>query len=148
MIKKINPTPAIIIIQKLKSAKTNNNIKKIIKDAWSSDSEEFFIGLELSLEKNNVNLISVPFINDLDDGGPGNYSFLEFYKMYQDIKNNTLSEQSIKSLILDAATKSNITEWNEWYRRILLKKLHLDLPINDIILEIKNLTNDKIYTNN
>lgn len=131
----------IMIIQKLSEAKTSRSQEKIIKDAWESDSEDFFIGLELSVNPNiNFNVTSAPEIQDPDDGDPGTLTFRDFHVVANRLSEGELSGEAAKQAINEAALKANITEWNLWYRRILLKTLHKCLPMDVIQSTLIRLT--------
>lgn len=121
------------IIQKLNQAKTDKAKAKIIKIAWQSDCEDFFVGVELSFNLSvNFGLKSAPEIQDVDDGSPGSLSFKEFYQLAVQLSQSQLNPDQITESVTDAAMRANVTEWNEWYRRILLKTLPKYLPMNII----------------
>ncbi len=131
----------ITIIQKLDVAKSKRSQEKIIQDAWNSDSEDFFLGLEIALDPNmNFNLSTVPEIQDNDDGSEGDFTFKEFYLLAKQLANGQISGDASKKLLIDAAMKANISEWNLWYRRILLKTLPNYLPMDIIKNSLLKLT--------
>jgi hypothetical protein len=136
------PLPPLSVLERLAKAKTSKKRRSIIKEAWDSDSEEFFIGLELSSDPTlDFGITSAPLIEDIDDGSEGSYTFRQFYDLCQRLAHEALSSSERKNLIYDAAERANISAWNLWYRKILLKKLHQELPMLDIIEELKLLTN-------
>ena len=131
----------IMIIQKLALTKSKPAQSKIISDAWESDSEEFFLGLEMALDPNlNFHVVSVPEIQDPDDGDVGTFSFNDFLILSRSLANGNLKGDVVENLLIEAAQKANISEWNLWYRRILLKTLANSLPLDIIRSTLSRLT--------
>ncbi|AXH72729.1 MAG: hypothetical protein [Caudoviricetes sp.] len=126
-------TSPLVIIEKICSLKTKKAILKLLKQAWDNDSEKFFIGLQISLDCDvDFKCTKVPAWDD--DGADELLDFEKFYELYIMVKNNKLTETEINSIILEMANSSGSKEWNLFYRKILLKKLQDDLPM-DIIIE-------------
>jgi hypothetical protein len=114
----------------------------LIEQAWNSDADEFFMGLDLALNPNlNFGLTKVPAIDEEDDGS-GNLTFAEFYNLAMRLAHNDLMGELAKQAVIDAALRSNVTEWNMWYRRILLKTLHKFLPMEIIQQTLIRLTTE------
>lgn len=137
--KKISaPMPPLMILQQLEKAKTESRIKKIIKTAWDSDSEGFFVGLQMTLDSTIDAMKDVPYWDD-SDSTPGALTMEDFYESIRNLKNQINKKQ----IIIDMAEKSGTDEWNKWYRRILTKELTKDLPMNTIVEVLKELTSPK-----
>lgn len=121
----------IQIIQAVLKAQTAEDQAKAFKVAWDSDCEEFFIGLDLATNPNiQFGLAAVPEIDEVDDGDPGTLTFEYFHKVALNIANGELTAPQVRKLLEDCALTANISEWNLWYRRILLKNLHSHLPMD------------------
>jgi hypothetical protein len=114
--------------------------RAIIKEAWTADLIDFFIGLEIATNpKYDLGISSVFEIQDDDDGLPGDFTFLKFQDLVMKLSGRELAGPALKNALEQAAMTANITEWNLWYRKILLKKLHEILPmlvIRDTLLEL------------
>lgn len=114
---------------------------QIVKKAWEEDCDEFFVGIEMSLDESlDFKLKSVPEIQDPDDGEEGTFKFDDFKVLTAKLLDPELDDKTRKSLVNEAALSANITEWNLWYRRILLKNLHKYLPFEVIASTLMNLT--------
>lgn len=112
--------------------------KAIIQDAWNSDNEEFFIGLDMAINPLlEFGVQRVPSLPE-DDEEPGTLSFSAFYNLAMTLANDKPSNSG--ELIENAALTANALEWNLWYRRILLKSLHKHLPMETIQTELIRLT--------
>lgn len=132
----------ITIVQRLSEAKSKRSQAKVIRDAWESDSEEFFLGLEMALDpRANYHTVSVPEIQDTEDGDPGTFTFNDFCRLARNLKDGEIGGETAKRAIVAAALKANISEWNLWYRRILLKSLADILPMDVIQSTLSELTN-------
>jgi hypothetical protein len=102
----------------------------IIRQAWSQDVTDFWIGLEMATNPDyDFDVKGVPFIDEEDDGDVGSFDFSAFYDLALKLANRDLTARAADSAIYDAAGVCNITEWNQWYRRILLKNLPQVLPM-------------------
>lgn len=134
------PQPPMMILEQLGKAKSKARIKKIIEKAWDSDSEGFFVGIQLALDKDIPVPEKVPAW-DGEDSTPGSITMEEFYSTLQDIKHKKITD--IKKTVTALAEKSGTDEWNKWYRRILTKELTSDLPMETIIDVLKELTSPK-----
>ena len=133
----------IDIIVKLSKTKSKKKQAEIITEAWNSDCEEFFIGLDMALNPNlNFGVNRVPEIQDEDDGEPGELTFDSFCHLAMTLANGSQDQASAKSLIEEAALSSNISEWNLWYRRIHLKSLPKFLPMEVIKDTLMSLTSE------
>jgi hypothetical protein len=131
----------VMILQKLRAAKSKKAQEKIITDAWKSDSEEFFIGLELAVDPNlKFGLTAVPEIQDPDDGDPGSLKFEDFLALTQDLSAGRCAAEDARRRIVEAALRCNVTAWNQWYRKILLKNLQNQLPMDVITTVLSRLT--------
>lgn len=133
------PVRAVDTLKKLLVASTPAQQAQVIKDAWNSDQEEFFLGIDLASNPvYNFGLEKVPEIADVDDGS-GDFSFEDFYNLAMLLAEGKLTGADAKNAVKQAALAANITEWNMWYRRILLKTLPKYLPttvIRETLLEL------------
>lgn len=126
-------TSPLVIIDKLNTLKTKKSKLKVLQQAWDNDSEKFFIGLQISLDNDvDFKCKKVPAWND--DDMSEKLNFEKFYEFYMNVKHKILSNESINDTIIELANESGSKEWNIFYRKIILKKLQDDLPM-DIIIE-------------
>jgi hypothetical protein len=135
------PLTPVAIVQKLLIAKTKKLQEKILCDAWEFNCDDFFLGLQMAVDPDiKFNLISAPEIQDVDTGDPGTFTFVDFRKLAKNLVDKDIVGDVAKRAIVDAALKANITEWNLWYRRILLKTLPNVLPMDVVISTLSRLT--------
>lgn len=131
------------IVKKLNKAKRDSTKIKIIEDAWNKDCDDFFTAIELSVSPTfNFGLEKVPEILEEDDGDLSSFTFDDFVWRCYDLASNKLSIKEKKEIINDMAMNANITEWNNLYRKILLKKFHETLPMELIHETLKRLTSN------
>lgn len=136
------PVPFMAILEKLSKAKSDKRIESIITDAWNRDSEEFFLGLQYSIDPMiDYKVHKCPrYEEDIDE--PGEFNFDAFFILTNKItRAKNISMEEVSDLIRDAASKANPKEWNNFYRRIILKELHNDIKISSIIPVLSKLTN-------
>lgn len=130
------------IIEKLKKAKSDKRRESIIKEAWETNSEEFFLGLQFSMDPlYDFKIKKVPKYEEAIDE-VGEFTFDDFFKIVTQItKSKNISLEEINAIIRDSAEKANPKEWNEFYRPILLKEFQDTLPMQSIISQLSKLTN-------
>lgn len=120
------------LIEKIKRS-SPKVIEKILEKEWISDNEDLFLCLELSISDDfNLNLKKIPYIED-EEYFQTKFTFKDFY--YHIIGISNLDYDERRKTINSFAENCNANEWNNFYRKILLKQLHLDLPM-DIISEV------------
>lgn len=137
------PIPFMAILEQLSKAKSDKQIDKIITKAWDSDSQEFFLGLQLSIDDTvDFKVHKAPEYETSEDDGTNAFTFDDFYNLVLKItQSKNISIEEIKDLIREAAGKCNPKDWNLFYRKIILKKLHKDLKMSAIIKSLNRLTN-------
>lgn len=131
----------IFIIDKLTTLKTKKSRMNILRQAWDSDSESFFIGLQISMD-NDVDFMCDKVPAWSDDDCEETLSFEEFYIFYLAVKNMKYTKEEIDNKILELANKAGSKEWNIFYRKILLKKLQDILPMEEIIQFLKTIEDE------
>jgi hypothetical protein len=131
---------AIHIIKALGVAQNAADQADVIRTAWDKDCEEFFIGLDLATNPDiKFGLSAVPEIAEDDDGDPGTLTFAHFHKVALNISNGQLEPAQVRKVLEECALTANISEWNLWYRRILLKTLTTHLPmavIQNVLIQL------------
>lgn len=132
---------AVDIVLQLISTADAQKQAEIIRQAWSQDITDFWIGLEMATNPDyDFDVKGVPFIDEEDDGDTGDFDFSAFYDLALKLANRDLKARDADAAIYDAAGVCNITEWNQWYRRILLKNLTQVLPMAVIQSTLVELT--------
>lgn len=131
---------AVDIAVELSEATTNRKRDAAVRRAWN-ECEEFFLGLQMSMDPTaKPPLASVPQFEEEDDGFEGSLTFAEFTTIWSLITAESCTAEAAKEIVWEAAERANVTEWNLWYRRILLKTLHTTLPMDRVSHVLKELT--------
>lgn len=130
------------IIQRIMAnADDPSAVEAIVKQAWVEDCEDFFVGLDLATNPiYDYGLPAVPEIQDEEDGDPGTLTFAHFHNVALNLAHSNLNFEQRNKVVEDCAMVANITEWNLWYRRILLKNLHIYFPMDAIKAALLSLT--------
>lgn len=116
--------------------------RQALMEAWES-CEDFFVGLQMSMDPQAVpNVPSVPKIDEADDG-TGSYSFEEFTVLFEKLCSD-INPKEAKKLIISAAMRANVSEWNLFYRKILRKNLQDSLPMGLVADVLQKLTGIQI----
>lgn len=111
------------VIQALEVTNSRLEKEQIIQTAWDSHCVEFFEGVQQALD----NLITygvqkVPLITE-DDGSAGTFTWQHFQALAHKLSTRELTGNAARDALHTAAESANATEWNYWYRRLLLKDL-------------------------
>lgn len=126
------------IIQKLEADNSRLAKEKILSDAMSEDLDEFFQGLKMCLDKLYTFGVKQVPVKETDDGqGLGWEPFLQLADaLYRRSITGNDARDAIK-LAMDVATKE---QWNDFYRRILIKDLRCGVSektVNSVAKKMK-----------
>ena len=108
------------IIQELEA--DNSRLKKeaIIRRESDADNIRFFNGIGMALDGFRTFGIQKVPVSKID--GPG-ITQTEFDDIIRQLENRTLTGNDMRDVIEDLCNRSKMEEWNDWYRRILIKDL-------------------------
>ena len=108
------------IIQELES--DNSRLKKeaIIKRENDADNIRFFDGACMALD--GFRTFGVQKVPVAKKDGPG-IPEAEFLSVLKQMEERELTGNSMKGMVQDLCDRSKMEEWNDWYRRILIKDL-------------------------
>ena len=108
------------IIQELEA--DNSRLKKeaIIKRESDADNIRFFDGVCMALD--GFRTFGVQRVPVAEKDGPG-IPEAEFLDTIKKLEERTLTGNEMRDVIQDLCNRSNAEEWNDWYRRILIKDL-------------------------
>jgi hypothetical protein len=126
------------LIKRLKMTKKPELQRELLFEAWTS-CDEFFLGLAMSMDQTvTIPVSKVPEI-DKDDGYEGELAFKDFQALWDKITQVDANADDVRVLLLEAADIAEFNIWNNFYRRILLRKLHDDMPmdvVNQVLSEV------------
>lgn len=93
------------------------------------DDEELVKGLQYCLD--NMITFGVADVPTSQAEGPG-LSSEEFYELANKLKNRELTGHAARDAIVVAREQARTVEWNDWYRRILLKDLKCGVSLKTV----------------
>lgn len=130
---------------------TNSRLDKeaIVEQAWKLGITDFFKGAMLAFDALvTFGIKKVPLIDDTEQGpAAGSYTFAHFKTLADALKNRKLTGHDARDAVLEAAESCNTHEWNNWYRRVLLKDFKCGLSETTINKVLGKLGKDaKAYT--
>ena len=108
------------IIQELES--DNSRLKKeaIIRRESDADNIRFFDGACMALD--GFRTFGVQKVPVAKKDGPG-IPEAEFLSVLKQMEERELTGDSMRGMVQDLCDRSKMEEWNDWYRRILIKDL-------------------------
>ena len=108
------------VIQELEA--DNSRLKKeaIIKRESDADNIRFFNGIGAALD--GFRTFGVQKVPVAKKDGTG-ITQTEFDDVLRQLEDRTLTGNAMKDVIQDLCDRSNMEQWNDWYRRILIKDL-------------------------
>jgi len=108
------------VIQELEA--DNSRLKKeaIIKRENDADNVEFFEGVGMALDGfRTFGVKQVP--KSTKDGG--GLTWMEFNELVRQLEFREATGNTAKQMVQQACDEANMEQWNDWYRRILIKDL-------------------------
>ena len=110
------------IIQELES--DNSRLKKeaIIRRESDADNIRFFDGACMALD--GFRTWGIQKVPVAKKDGPG-IPEAEFLSVLKQMEERELTGDSMRGMVQDLCDRSKMEEWNDWYRRILIKDLSL-----------------------
>jgi DNA ligase-1 len=108
------------IIQELES--DNSRLKKeaIIRRESDAENTRFFNGVGAALDGFRTFGVQQVPVSKKDGTG---ITQTEFDDVLRQLESRTLTGNAMKDVIQDLCDRSNMEQWNDWYRRILIKDL-------------------------
>jgi DNA ligase-1 len=108
-------------IWSLESHPSRLNKEAIIEAIAKEGNDEFFHGCQLALDP--MVTFGVKQIPEKTDESGNGLSWDDFIVLVVGLRNRTVTGHDARDAIAEALTKATKTEWNGWYRRILIKDL-------------------------
>lgn len=119
--------PDDLIVQ-LESTNSRLAKEKILKTAMSLDIPEFFHGLQLALDpRTTFGIRVVPEIPDTREFTPSGLSWDSFMLLVKQLSTREATGNNAISAVKVACDEATQSQWNNWYRRILIKDLKCGL---------------------
>ena len=110
------------IIQELEADNSRLVKEKIIRRESDAKNKEFFEGVEMALDSlRTFGLKQVP--KATDDGQKGGLSWQAFLYTVVKLERRELTGNDMRKKIDELCSLASKEQWNDWYRRILIKDL-------------------------
>ena len=108
------------IIQELESDNSRLFKEGVIAREMEAGNDEFFEGLKIALDK--LYVFNVQKVDTLDEDGPG-LDRESFWDLQHQLNHRIVTGNSARDLITERMKQATCEQWNDWYRRILIKDL-------------------------
>jgi DNA ligase-1 len=113
--------PCYTVISSLEVHNLRTNKEQIILAQAEAGNDEFFRGCRLALDPMiTFGLKQIPEKND--ESGPG-LNWNDFNVITERLRNRDLTGNAARDAVATLMAQATQQEWNEWYRRILIKDL-------------------------
>lgn len=113
--------PCDSVIRSLEIHPSRLNKEAIIQVQVEQGNEEFFEGCRLALDSMiTFGIKQVP--EHKGNNGPG-LDWYTFKSSVQNLVDRKITGHAARDLIIELMTQSKVAQWNDWYRRILIKDL-------------------------
>ena len=108
------------VIQEIQS--DNSRLKKeaIIRRESNADNKDFFNGVCMALD--GFRTFGIQKVPTSTIGGAG-LSWDVFYLVARQMEERTLTGNDMRNAVDDLCSRATMEQWNDWYRRILIKDL-------------------------
>jgi len=134
----------IEIINELEKTDSRLDKERILKQAWEDGCVEFFAGAKLAYDSLiTFGVKKVPLIENLDEiddeKDSNQLTWQKFKGIADNLRLRKLTGNAARDVLRYSAEHSDPKEWNNWYRRILLKDLKCGITettINKVLKEI------------
>jgi len=110
--------------------------ESIINEELNSSNNVFFEGCRLSLDPMTTFGIKQVDVKS-NESGPG-LTWEQFSSVIRNLVDRTTTGNAARALISELMTQATIDEWNNWYRRILIKDLRCGISEKTINKVVKN----------
>ena len=108
------------IIQELEADNSRLKKESIIRRENDADNIRFFNGVCMALDGfRTFGVQKVPVSTQDGDG----ITQTEFDDIVRQLEDRTLTGNDMRDVIQNLCSKSKMEQWNDWYRRILIKDL-------------------------
>lgn len=135
------PTP-YEVVQRLQATSSKKEKEAIVRDAWEQGCTEFFIGAQLAYDKlTTFGVAKAPLSNNDSYGADVPWGL--FAGLLHGLKTRELTGNAAKTAIQNFADSCWQNQWNDWYRRVLLKDLSCGVTegtINRVLAEFGDQT--------
>jgi DNA ligase-1 len=118
------------VITKLESDNSRLFKEQVIADAMEEGLDEFFEGLKLALDK----LVSfgVKQVPSKDQAGGQGLPWAGFLQLAQSLQRREITGHDARDAIILAMNVATQAQWNDFYRRILIKDMRAGFDVKTV----------------
>lgn len=134
------------IIAELESDNSRLFKEDVVRREAEARNDEFFAGVKLALD--SLVTFGVKKVDEKTGDGRG-YSAENFHRLLDDLANRRLTGNAAQTAINYARMNSTEAQWNDWYRRILIKDLRCGVSektINNVVKKINPAYEVPVFT--
>ena len=135
-----------VIIQRLEADNSRLAKEAILAEAMEEGLDEFFHGLRLGLDKLvSFGVKQVP-VKEADEGQ--GLAWTPFLELADALYRRTLTGYDARDAIELALGASTQSQWNDWYRRILIKDLRCGVSektVNKVLKEFPEIKSVPVF---
>lgn len=128
------------IIQELESDNSRLFKEGVIAREMQAGNDEFFEGLKIALDK--LYVFNVQKVDTLNQNGPG-LDRESFWDLQHQLNHRIVTGNSARDLLAERMQQATCEQWNDWYRRILIKDLRCGVSEKTINNVAKKLNMDQ-----
>jgi len=128
------------IIQELESDNSRLFKESVIAREMQAGNDAFFEGLQIALDK--LYVFNVQKVDTLNQDGPG-LDRESFWDLQHQLNHRVVTGNSARDLLAERMQQATCEQWNDWYRRILIKDLRCGVSEKTINNVAKKLKMDK-----
>jgi DNA ligase-1 len=108
------------IIQELESDNSRLFKEGVIAREMLAGNDEFFEGVQIALDK--LYVFNIQKVDTASQDGPG-LDRESFWDLQHQLNHRLVTGNSARDLVQERMQQATCEEWNDWYRRILIKDL-------------------------
>ena len=128
------------IIQELESDNSRLFKEGVIAREMLAGNDEFFEGVQIALDK--LYVFNIQKVDTASQDGPG-LDRESFWDLQHQLNYRSVTGNAARDLVAERMARATCEEWNDWYRRILIKDLRCGVSEKTINSVAKKLKLDK-----
>ena len=128
------------IIQELESDNSRLFKESVIAREMEAGNDEFFLGVSIALNK--LHVFNIQKIDTLSKDGPG-LDHETFWDLQIGLNTRLFTGNEARDIVAEKMQLATCNQWNDWYRRILIKDLRCGVSEKTINNVAKKLKMDK-----
>jgi DNA ligase-1 len=128
------------IIQELESDNSRLFKEGVIAREMKAGNDEFFLGVSIALNK--LHVFNIQKVDTLSKDGPG-LDHDTFWDLQIGLNTRLFTGNEARDLVAEKMEMATCEQWNDWYRRILIKDLRCGVSEKTINNVAKKLQMDK-----